>query len=146
MDRLSKAFVILAAVGIAVAIYHGYDEITSYTGPGSTICNINNFWSCGNVFASGDTTFPPGPFGLPLYIYGLVWFPLLLYLGLRSGRNAGTLNGELLVPILMVGNVFTLYLWYQELGVIHALCPVCISMYVLNYLMTILATKKLVGP
>jgi uncharacterized membrane protein len=41
-----------------------------------------------------------------------------------------------MVPILMVGNVFTLYLWYLELGVIHALCPVCVSLYVLNYLMT----------
>jgi uncharacterized membrane protein len=145
MDRLSKAFVVLAAVGIVIAVYHGYDEVTSYTGPGSGICNFSIF-SCGNVFASGDTTFPPGPYGLPLYLYGLFWFPLLLYLGVRYGRRLGTLNGDVLVPVLMVGNVFTLYLWYQELVVIHALCPVCISMYLLNYLMTVLAAKNLIGP
>ena len=36
----------------------------------------------------------------------------------------------------MVGNIFTLYLWYLEIDKIHALCPVCISLYCLNYLMT----------
>jgi uncharacterized membrane protein len=38
--------------------------------------------------------------------------------------------------LLMVGNIFTLYLWYLELVVIGALCPVCIGLYTLNYLMT----------
>jgi uncharacterized membrane protein len=146
MDRLSKGFVVLAAIGIAVAIYHGYDEITSYSTPASNYCNITPFVSCSSVFASGDVTFPPGSYGLPLYIYGLIWFPMILVLGLWFGRKKGTINGEALLPMLMVGNVFTLYLWYVELGVIHAICPVCISMYVLNYVMTAMAGKSLFGP
>lgn len=144
MDRISKAFIALAAVGIVVALYHGYDEISSYSLPISTVCNINSYLSCANVFASGDTTFPPGQYGIPLYIYGVVWFPLMLVLGTWFGRKRGSLNGELLVPVLMVGNIFTLYLWYLEIGVIHALCPVCISMYVLNYAMTVVAAKPLI--
>jgi uncharacterized membrane protein len=135
MDKLAKSFVILAAIGIPIAIYHGYDEVTNFSAPGTTICNINNFWSCGNVFHSGYTTFPPHD-GLSLFVYGLVWFPLMLGLGLWFTRQKGGINGAVMVPILMVGNVFTLYLWYLELGVIHALCPVCVSLYVLNYLMT----------
>ncbi len=146
MDRLTKVFVTLAAVGIVVAIYHGYDEVTAYSSPISNACNINSFISCTSVFTSGFTKFPPGPYGVSLYVYGLVWFPLMLILGYWSGRRAGTLIGEVLVPVLMVGNVFTLYLWYLELGVIHAVCPVCVSLYVLNYLMTILAAKPLLGP
>jgi uncharacterized membrane protein len=146
MNRLSKAFIILAGIGIAVAIYHGYDEITAYTAPGTGVCNVNAFVSCGSVFASGDVTFPPGAYGLPLYVYGVIWFPLMVFLGLWFARRGGSINGEVLVPLLMVGNLFTLYLWYVELGVIHAICPVCVSMYVLNYAMTILAAKNLFGP
>ena len=81
-----------------------------------------------------------------MYVYGLVWFPLMLVLGYWSARRGGSLAGEVLVPVLTVGNIFTLYLWYLELGVIHAVCPVCVSMYVLNYAMTALAAKPLIGP
>jgi uncharacterized membrane protein len=145
MDRLSKAFIVTSAIGIAVAIYHGYGEITAYTGPGSTVCNIYGFLSCSSVFSSGDVTFPPGAYGLPLYVYGVVWFPLLTALGFWYGRKRGTLNGEVVLPLLMVGNLFTLYLWYVELGVIHALCPVCITLYLLNYIGTALAAKSMFG-
>jgi uncharacterized membrane protein len=144
MDRLTKAFLVLAAVGIPIAAYHGFDEITNYSSPLSNACNINSFVSCVNVFTSGYTKFPPGQYGVSLYVYGLVWFPLLLVLGYWGARRGGALNAELMVPLLMVGNLFTLYLWYLELGVIHAVCPVCISLYVLNYLMTILAAKALI--
>jgi uncharacterized membrane protein len=146
MDRLSKAFVVLAAIGIAVGIYHGYDEVTAYSAPGTGICNINNVFSCASVFNSGYTKFPPGAYGVDLYVYGLIWFPLMLLLGVWFGRKTGTLKGEVMVPVLMVGNLFTLYLWYLEIAVIHAYCPVCISMYALNYAMTALAMKQLWGP
>lgn len=132
MDRLSKAFLALAAIGIFVAIYHAYDEITHYSSPISTICNINSFWSCGSVFNSGYTTF----LGLSLWVYGVVWFPLMVVLGYWFVRRGSSFRIEIIVPLLMVGNVFTMYMWYLELVKIHALCPVCISMYLLNYLMT----------
>jgi len=132
MDRLSKAFLALAAIGIFVAIYHAYDEITNYSSSISTICNINSFWSCTSVFNSGYTTF----LGLSLWVYGVVWFPLMVVLGYWFVRRGGSFRIEVIVPLLMVGNVFTMYMWYLELVKIHALCPVCISMYSLNYLMT----------
>ena len=143
MDRLTKVFIALAAIGIPIAIFHGYDEVTAYSAPLSNACNINSFLSCTSVFTSGFTKFPPGQYGVSLYVYGLVWFPLMLILGYWSGRTRGTLSGEILLPLLMVGNIFTLYLWYLELGVIHAVCPVCVSLYVLNYAMTALAAKAL---
>ncbi len=149
MDRLSKAFVTIAAVGIPDALYHAYDELTAYTGPGTGFCNTHLVWwdilvSCGSVFRSGFTRFPPG-YGLAMWVYGVIWFPLILALGLWFARRNGTINGSLLMPLLMVGNLFTLYLWYLELGVIHAICPVCVSMYVLNYVMTALAGKSLLA-
>jgi uncharacterized membrane protein len=132
MDKLSKAFLALSAIGILIAIYHGYDEVTNYSAPFTGVCNITNYFSCVNVFNSGYTKF----LGVSLYVYGVVWFPLMLALGVWFTRKGGKIRGELMVPLLMVGNIFTLYLWYLEVGVIHALCPVCISLYTLNYLMT----------
>ena len=140
MDKLNRAFIVLAATGIAVAIYHAYDEISSYNAPGSHICNINTWLSCISVFNSGYNNFPPQG-GLPMWVYGIIWFPLMVGLGLWFARKRGGINGIVMLPILMVGNFFTFYLWYLELGVIHAICPVCVSLYVLNYAMTGIATS-----
>jgi len=38
----------------------------------------------------------------------------------------------------MVGNVFTVYLWYLELAVIHIICPLCVSLYAVNYALTLI--------
>ncbi len=139
MDKLSKAFIILAVLAIPVVIYHAYDEITHYEGLGSGICNISHGISCISVFDSGHTTF----LGLSLWVYGAVWFPLILFLGFWFTRKGGSIQGQILVPFLMVGNIFTLYLWYLELGVIHAICPVCVSLYCFNYVLTALGVVAL---
>ena len=136
MDRLSKAFLVLAAVGTLDAVFHAYDELTAYSNPFGNSCNINQFVSCTTVFRSGYTTFPPGQYGVAMWVYGVLWFPMMLIIGYLFVRRSGSLNGEVMVPVLMVGNLFTIYLWYLELVRIHALCPVCISLYVLNYLLT----------
>lgn len=50
----------------------------------------------------------------------------------------------------MLGNVFTGYLWYLELAVIHIICPLCVSLYVVNYSLTIIVViplfRKSTGP
>jgi uncharacterized membrane protein len=40
------------------------------------------------------------------------------------------------LPVLMIGNVFTVYLWYVDLALINVLCLVCISLYLINYALT----------
>jgi uncharacterized membrane protein len=134
---VSKAYLILSVAGIADAIYHAYDELT-YT---FNSCNINSKLSCGGVFESGHTSI----FGVPFYVTGLIWFPLALAIGLYFTQVKRTdINGKVLVPFLMIGNLFTIYLWYVELGVIGIICPVCVSLYIINYVMTGLAAKTLV--
>ena len=135
MDRLAKAFIGLTTAAIPVAIYHAYDEITNYSSPISKACDLNNFISCTNVFNSGYTKF----LGVSLYVYGLVWFPLMLALGYWFIRKNGARWGEIMFPVLTVGDLFTLYLWYLEIDKIHAICPVCVSLYAINYVMTVLA-------
>ena len=134
MDNLTKSYLTLSMIGIVVAIYHSYGELTEIF----TSCNISSTISCGGVFESGFTSL----FGIPFYMLGLIWFPVSLLLGLwLSSEGKTQLRADFLVPLLMVGNAFTVYLWYLELGVIGIICPVCVSMYVINYAMTVVCVK-----
>lgn len=136
MERLSAAYLVVAASGIGLAIYVTNEYLTQ----NFTSCNINQFLSCGGVYQSGHTSL----FGIPFYLTGLIWFPLLFVVGLWTSRfGRKPVNSELLLPVLMIGNVFTGYLWYLELVVIHIICPLCVSLYVVNYVLTIIVVVPL---
>ncbi len=136
-NRLSKIFLILGTLGIADACYSAYENLTQ----SFSSCDVNSKISCGGVYASGHTSI----FGIPFFVMGLVWFPLLVFLGLlatKSGKTALT-HIEILLPILMIGNLFTIFLWYLELFVIGIICPVCVSLYFINYAMTAVAIRSM---
>jgi uncharacterized membrane protein len=129
LEKLSAAYLIIAAAGIGTAIYVAHDYLTA----NFNSCYINSVVNCGGVYASGHTSL----LGIPFYVTGLVWFPMAFALGLVTSKMARTqLNSEILLPLLMLGNIFTLYLWYLELVVIHAVCPLCVSLYIVNYALT----------
>jgi uncharacterized membrane protein len=132
LEKLSAAYLIVAAAGIGLAIYVAYDYLTL----NFSSCNINPFVNCGSVYQSGYTSL----FGIPFYVTGLIWFPTVLAVGLLTSKLGKTLvNSEIVLPLLMLGNIFTIYLWYLELAVIHAVCPLCVSLYAVNYILTIIA-------
>jgi uncharacterized membrane protein len=136
LEILTKAYLAISALGIGLAIYTANEYLTQ----NFTTCNINPQVSCGGVFQSGHTSI----FGIPFYLLGLVWFPLLLVMGLvttRLGKNP--LKAEVLLPVLMVGNIFTAYLWYLEIVVIGIICPLCVSLYAINYSLTIIILLSL---
>jgi uncharacterized membrane protein len=129
MEKLSAAYLIVAVAGIGLAIYVAHDYLTQNFGS----CYINSYINCGGVYHSGHTSL----FGIPFYVAGLVWFPAVFVIGLLTSRLGKTLvNSEILLPLLMVGNIFTIYLWYLELAVIHEVCPLCVSLYAVNYVLT----------
>jgi hypothetical protein len=141
-DWRSRAFVALSVMGIAVAVYHAYGEIT-YT---LSSCYISPKVNCGTVFASGYTTFPPAGSipglreGISFWVYGVVWFPVCLFVGLWAIRKYGNPRGSVLVPFLMIGNIFTLYPWDIEIRLLGGVyCPVCVSLYFINYILTFVA-------
>jgi uncharacterized membrane protein len=129
MEKLSAAYLIVAAAGIGLAIYVAHDYLTQNFGS----CYINSYINCGGVYHSGHTSL----FGVQFYVTGLVWFPLAFAIGLVTSKLGRILvNSEVLLPLLMVGNVFTIYLWYLEVVVIHEVCPLCVSLYGVNYSLT----------
>ncbi|MBO0888650.1 vitamin K epoxide reductase family protein [Candidatus Bathyarchaeota archaeon] len=137
MEKISAAYLTIAAGGIALAIYTSYEYVTQ----SFNSCNINQVFNCGGVYASGHTSL----FGIPFYATGLVWFPMIFLIGLLTSRLGRTpVNGEILLPLLMLGNVFTAYLWYLELVVIHIICPLCVSLYAINYALTAIAVISII--
>jgi uncharacterized membrane protein len=132
LDSRSRAFIALSVMGIAVAVYHAYGEIT-YT---LSSCSLNHTFSCASVFASGYTTV----FGVEFWVYGVVWFPVCLLVGLWAIRRYGSPLGSVMVPFLLIGDIFTLYPWDIEIRILGGIyCLVCISLYVINYLLTFVA-------
>jgi uncharacterized membrane protein len=132
LDLRSRAFIALSVMGIAVAVYHAYGELTYALGS----CSINQRFSCSVTFGSGYTKF----LGLQFWVYGVVWFPVCLAVGLWAIRRYGNPRGSLLVPFLMIGNIFTLYPWDIEIRLLGGVyCLVCVSLYVINYLLTAVA-------
>jgi uncharacterized membrane protein len=80
-------------------------------------------------------------------VTGLVWFPAVFALGLLTSRlGKKPVNSEILLPVLMVGNIFTAYLWYLELAIIHIICPLCVSLYAVNYALTLIVIIPLFKP
>jgi uncharacterized membrane protein len=131
LEKLSAAYLVVAAAGIGLAISVTIDYLTQ----NFNSCNINQVFNCGGVYQSGHTSL----FGIPFYVMGLAWFPAVFAIGLLTSLfGKRPVNSEILLPILMVGNIFTAYLWYLELAVIHIICPLCVSLYAVNYALTLI--------
>lgn len=117
--RLAKAFIALSALGIVGAFYHAWSE-----GAFST--------NYGQVAFSQYATF----YGIPYWIFGIVWFPLVFVVVLWStkfGKNELPMG---MLVLLTVGNMFTGYLWFLDLVVIKAFTAVYVALYSANYALT----------
>ena len=93
------------------------------------VCNVNNYIQCGRVDTSGLTTI----LSVQDYVIGIAGFVLILALaGLaeRWPRDVRLIFG--LVGVTTAGVAVALYLFYVEVGEIHALCPVCAGAYAMG--------------
>lgn len=117
--RASVAFILLSVVGVAEAFDHAWQEKAFTTN-----------W--GAVSYSGFASL----MGIPYWAFGIVWFPLILVVGLWVTRMSRRELPRWLLALLTVGNVFTGYLWYLDLVIVHALTPAYIGLYITNYALT----------
>jgi uncharacterized membrane protein len=127
-------FIIVALGGVGVAIYQNWEYATL----NFTSCSLNSAFSCSTVaawakshfLAIGSTSIP---YSTILPVSGLIWFILSIVVAILAFRSYSEV---ILVPFLMIGDIFTIYLWYLELDVIHSICPVCLSLYLVSYALT----------
>jgi uncharacterized membrane protein len=115
----SKGFIALSLCGVGEALYHASLEKAFVT----------------NIFAVHYSSLAAF-FGVPYWLFGVVWFPLIFLVGLWTTKLGRTsLNKELLM-LLTIGNLFTGYLWYLDVIVVKSYSPLNVALYVTNYALT----------
>lgn len=129
-QTLPYIFLIAGIIGIVASFTLTYDKIQVLKNPAyHPACNINPILSCGSVMKTQQASV----LGVPNTIYGLMAFSMLTMLGvvLISGAklkrwlwlatNVGALGGFL----------FFVYLYFQAVIRIHAICPYCFVVWLI---------------
>lgn len=120
MDRaMYRVSIGLAILGALVSIYMTIFKFTDNPGMclGSGGCSVVNNSKYSEVY------------GIPVAVMGVVgYLTILACLLLRKRSQFFAANGTMLVfGLTLVGFLFTVYLIYVELALIHALCPFCVT-------------------
>ena len=134
---LSALIVFLAILGLGVSIYLLYEH---YVAPIACVGS-----GCALVDASPYSEI----FGVPLSILGLASYVTILILGLFSLRAPTARVGWLFLGIFglaLTGVLFSAYLTYLELAVIHAICIWCVTSAVLITAIAVLSALGLKAP
>src|SRR6266545_8358254 len=137
MDKRLQQFIVgLAIVGLLVSIYMTIYKVTNNDAMciGSGGCSIVNSSQYSEVF------------GIPVALIGVggyVAILALLFLERRPGffQENGTM---ILFGVSLVGFLFTLYLIFVEIKLIHALCPFCLTSQAVMTIIFILSVTRLI--
>jgi uncharacterized membrane protein len=112
MEKLFFSIKVLSLVGILLAIYLLWEQIShSPVQP----CYINNTINC-NAIISGPVA---RTFGIPTPLYGLLGYISILLAAILKKK-------KLVLGIASGGLLFCLWIAYQEIFLLHVICPVCI--------------------
>ena len=133
---LRKILIALSIIGLLDAAYLTYikvveDGVCAVSG-GCQIVNTSQYASLG---------------GIPIAaIGGAAYLVMLVVLLLEERSEFFALNGSLIVfGLSLVGVLYSVYLTYLELYVIHAICPFCVISAVVLVAMLVVSIMRLRG-
>ena len=135
---LSRLQLILIVLGIGIAGYLTYVKLFGL----EAVCG--GLGDCEAV----QTSIYSELLGVPVSIWGLLSYLALLvvYLVKRSNwRGLGNLARQGFFLLTLIGVVFSAYLTYLEIFVIHAICPWCVASAVVMTILFVLAIVDLFG-
>lgn len=139
MIRFRQTIAVLALVGFFVALYLWLHAL----GIGGPLkCGTGG---CDTVQTSRWAVF----LGMPVAFYGVVGYVLILLTaiaGLRPVALAQRQWSVLLAALATIGFLFTAYLTYLELFVIHAICRWCVASAVIITAIWIVSLLALRSP
>ena len=137
--RHRQAIAVLALVGLVISLYLSLHRLGII---GTLQCGTGG---CETVQSSAYAEF----LGVPVAFYGVAGYVALLMVSLVGVQPAYvTRRGPtlLLATMAAVGFVFTLYLTYVELFVLHAICRWCVASAVVITAITVVAFAGLRTP
>ena len=125
----------LAVLGILVSAYMTVYKLTD----NPNMCLGNG--GCSTVNSSKYAEL----YGIPVAVIGIGgYLSILVFLWLERSNSFLTSNGTLVVfALALLGFLFTLYLIYVELALIHALCPFCVTSQITMTVLFILSIIRL---
>jgi uncharacterized membrane protein len=123
----------ISLLGLCVAIYL---TVVHYGPKSGLVCPLHS----GLVNCQKVTTSPQSViFGLPVALYGVIFFLAMIALNLPKAWDSPNLRlAQLRVAAVIVAMGFVLYLIATELLVIHAICIWCTSIHALTFIMFML--------
>ena len=132
---LYRVSLLLAGLGLLVSIYMTVYKLTE----NPNMCLGNGGCSVVNSSRYAEL------YGIPVAVIGIGGYLTILALLWMESRNAFLKhNGTLVVfGLALVGFLFTLYLIYVELALIHALCPFCVTSQVTMTILFIISVIRL---
>ena len=132
---LRAAMMVLSVLGLLIASYLIYIKIS----PTAPFCG--GIGDCEAVNTSIYSTF----YGIPIAVFGALGYAALFAVLFLEGRAAFfSAYGPILVfGISLMGTLYSAYLTYIELWVIHKICPYCAASAVVMTVIFILSILRL---
>ena len=132
---LYRISVALALLGLAVSIYMTIFKLTD----NEKMCIGNG--GCSKV----NSSIYAEVYGIPVAVFGVGGYAVIAALLFMENQNKFLKqNGTMLVfGFALIGFLFTLYLIYVELALIHALCPFCVTSQTTMTILFILSIIRL---
>jgi uncharacterized membrane protein len=132
---LYRISIALALLGLAVSIYMTIFKLTD----NDKMCIGNG--GCSKVNSSIYSEVD----GIPVALFGVGGYAVIAALLFMEDRNQFLKqNGTMLLfGITLIGFLFTLYLVYVEVALIHALCPFCLTSQISMTIIFILSIIRL---
>ena len=113
-------------IGLIASFVLSYDKLKILENPSFVPnCNLNPVLNCGSVMVSD----PANTFGFPNPWIGLMSFAALVTVGMAmlAGAKFGRWFWLTMYAGIIGGLVFALYLLFQSIYHINALCPYCLA-------------------
>jgi len=132
---LYRISIALALLGLAVSIYMTIFKLTD----NEKMCIGNG--GCSKVNSSVYAEM----YGIPVAVFGVGGYAVIAALLFMEEQNKFLKqNGTMVVfGLALFGFLFTLYLIYVELALIHALCPFCVTSQITMTILFILSIVRL---
>ncbi|HKS59779.1 MAG TPA: vitamin K epoxide reductase family protein [Thermoplasmata archaeon] len=119
---LHRILLLVLVAGLAVSSYAAFEVLQPAL---QGVCTVNAFFSCSAVDRSGLTSIGP----VPDWLIGVGGFAAMLLLDVLLVRSYSARLLQAITLLALAGLAVSGYLAYVELGLIHALCPVCVAAY-----------------
>lgn len=127
IPAIYKTITILSILGILLALFLYYEYLFQ---PAFRPCSVNATVNCDAVISGPIKTF----LGVPVSLIGLLGYIVIFFAALFK-------KSSVVLGTVVFGMLFCIRLIFLEVFVIHVICPVCISCFIVMTAILILALR-----